>query len=136
MSCKAELRAKDFVTGAAGDLAREVLVGPNVTRRLDPRRRHEQPDKAAMVVTCAVVPKLAANAAAGKCRRGSKAASTHSSSIRRPRGTQAIEGDAVVRYWVPPGTDAPADAEIARSSGYPAARRRGDRHDPQRALQQ
>ena len=52
--------------------------------------------------------------------RDSKAPSTRSSSIRRPPRTQGIEGDAVVRYWVPHRQRHTRDAEIVRSSGYPA----------------
>jgi TonB family protein len=119
MSCKAELHSKDFVTGKAGSLSRQVLIGPKVTRRLILGDVSDQPDKAAMAVTCAVVPKLADNAAAGRCRarltNNIDAQDFYPPSAKR----QGTEGDAVVRYWVPPGSDVPMDAEISRSSGSP-----------------
>jgi TonB family protein len=119
MSCKADLRAKDFVTAAAGNLSRQVLIGPKTTRRLVLGDVNEQPDKAAMALTCTVVPKLAANAAAGKCKARLKGSIDAQQFYPQSARRQAIEGDTVVRYWVPPGSDVPVDAEIARSSGYP-----------------
>jgi TonB family protein len=120
MSCKAELRARDFVTGVADSLSREVLVGPKVTRRLILGDVSEVPEKAAMAVSCKVVPKLAENAAAGKCRARLQGTIDAQQFYPASAKRQGIEGDAVVRYWVPPGSDAPVDAEIARSSGHPA----------------
>jgi TonB family protein len=119
MACKAELHAKDFVTRASQTLSREVLVGPKVTRRLILGDVYEPQEKSAMAVTCKVVPKLAENAAAGKCRarlQGTIDAQQFYPPSAKRRG---IEGDAVVRYWIPAGGDTPVDAEIARSSGYP-----------------
>lgn len=120
MACKAALRTKDFVTRASDSLEREVLIGPKVTRRLILGDVYEPQDKGAMAVTCKVVPKLAENAAAGKCRarlQGTIDAQQFYPESAKRRG---IEGDAVVRYWIPAGSDVPVDAEIARSSGYPA----------------
>ena len=119
-SCKAELRSKDFVTATPATLTREVLIGPKVTRRLILGDVYEQPDKAAMVVTCKAIPKLAENAAAGKCRARLKG--TIDAQQFYPPGAkqQGIEGSAVVRYFVPSGGDEPVDAEIAQSSGYPS----------------
>ena len=98
---------------------REVLIGPRITRRLILGDVYEQPDKAAMAVTCKPVPKLVENAAAGKCRARLKgtidAQQFYPSSAKR----QGIEGSAVVRYFVPPGGEEPVDAEIVQSSGYP-----------------
>jgi TonB family protein len=120
MSCKAELKSKDFVTGKAGSLKREVLVGPQVTRRLVLGDVYEQPDKSSMIVSCTAVPKLTENAAAGKCR--ARLESTIDAQQFYPASAKnaGIEGDAVVRFWVPPGSNVPTDAEIVRSSGYPA----------------
>ena len=118
MSCKADLRAKDFVTGVPGSLSRQVLVGPKTTRRLILGDVNQLPDKGAMVVNCTVVPKLAANATAGKCKARLKGSIDAQQFYPATARRQAIEGDVVVRYWVPPGSDAPVDAEIARSSGY------------------
>ena len=119
MFCKAELRSKDFVTGEPAVLTREVLVGPKVTRRLVLGDVYQQPDKGAMVVTCKAVPKLAENAAAGKCRARLK--NTIDAQRFYPPSAQqrGIEGSAVVRYFVPPGSDELVDAEIAQSSGHP-----------------
>jgi TonB family protein len=120
MACKAKLGAKDFVTREAQELSREVLVGPKVTRRLILGDVYEPQDKGAIAVTCKVVPKLAENAAAGKCRaklQGTIDAQQFYPASAKRRG---IEGDAVVRYWIPAGSDVPVDAEIARSSGHPA----------------
>ena len=119
MACKAQLAAKDFVTRAAANHSREVLVGPKVTRRLILVDVYEPQDKSAVTVTCKVVPKLAENAAAGKCRarlQGTIDAQQFYPASAKRRG---IEGDAIVRYWVPAGSEVPVDAEIARSSGYP-----------------
>ena len=70
-----------------------------------------------MTVTSTVVPRLADNAVAGRCRarltNHIDAQEFYPSSAKR----QGIEGDAVVRYWIPPGSDVPMDAEISRSSG-------------------
>lgn len=120
MACKAELKPKDFVTGKTSSLAREVLVGPKVTRRLVLGDVYEQPDKGAMLVNCKAVPKLAENAAAGKCR--AKLDSTIDAQQFYPASAKnaGIEGDAVVRFWVPAGSEIAADAEIVRSSGHPA----------------
>jgi TonB family protein len=81
---------------------------------------YQVPDKAAMSVNCKVIPKLAENATAGKCR--AKLDSTIDAQQFYPASAkrQGIEGDAVVRYFVPTASGSPVDAEIARSSGYPA----------------
>jgi len=120
MSCKAELKPADFVTGKPVNLSRVALVGPKATRRLVLGDVYAQPDKGAIAVACTAIPQLAANAAAGKCRarlEGSIDAQQFYPASARNAG---IEGDAVVRFFVPPGSDVAADAEIARSSGYPA----------------
>jgi len=118
-SCRIEMRAIDFVTQTpvAEPLLRQVLVGPGVTRRLLLGDVYGQPDKNALAVKCAPVPKLAANALAGKCRaklQGSIDVERFYPESARQRGT---EGSAVVRFWIPPGGDAPTDGEIATSSG-------------------
>lgn len=120
MACKAQLSAKDFVTRAAENLSREVLIGPKVTRRLILGDVYEPQDKGAIAVNCKVVPKLAENAAAGKCK--ARLQSTIDAQRFYPASAKrrGIEGDAVVRYWIPAGGDAPVDAEIARSSGHAA----------------
>jgi TonB family protein len=119
MACKSELRSKDFVTGKPGNLARQVLIGPKATRRLILGDVNEQPEKGAVTVTCTAMPKLAENAAAGKCRPRLQGTIDAQQFYPAAAKRQGLEGEAVVRYWVPPGSDAPADAEIARSSGYP-----------------
>jgi TonB family protein len=119
MSCKADLRAKDFVTGQARSLPRELLIGPKTTRRLILGDVNEVPDKSAMSVTCKVVPKLADNAAAGRCKARLQGTIDAQQFYPAAAQRQNIEGDAVVRYFVPADGDAPVDAEIARSSGYP-----------------
>jgi len=120
MACKAELKPKDFVTGKLGSLSRSVLIGPKTTRRLVLGDVYDQPDKGSVAVTCTVVPKLAENAAAGRCH--AKLDSTIDAQQFYPPSAKnaGIEGDAVVRFWVPPDSDTPTDAEIVRSSGYPA----------------
>ena len=118
MSCKAELKAKDFVTGKVNNLSREVLMGPKATRRLVVGDVYEQPDKSAITMDCKVVPRLADNAAAGRCK--AKLVSTIDAQQFYPPAARnaGVEGGAVVRFWVPPGSDVPVDAEIVRSSGY------------------
>ena len=73
-----------------------------------------------MAVTCKVVPKLAENAAAGKCRARLKGTIDAQQFYPPAARQQGIEGSAVVRFWVPPGSEELVDAEIAQSSGYPA----------------
>ena len=70
LSCKIEMRARDFVTGApvAEPLSRQVLIGPQATRSVLLGDVNGDPDKKGLVATCTPVPKLAANASAGKCR--------------------------------------------------------------------
>ena len=120
MGCNAELRAKDFVTQTTDSLSREVLIGPKVSRRLILGDVYQAQDKAALSVKCKVIPKLAENAAAGKCRAKLEGTIDAQQFYPASAKRQGIEGDAVVRYWVPTGSGAPADAEIVRSSGYPA----------------
>jgi len=120
MSCKAELKSKDFVTGKAISLPREVLMGPSATRRLVLGDVYDLPDKASLNVACKVVPKLADNAAAGRCRAHLEGSIDAQQFYPASAKNAGIEGDAVVRFWVPPGNNAPVDAEIVRSSGYPA----------------
>ena len=119
MSCKTELKSKDFVSGKVDKLSRELLMGPKATRRLVLGDVYEQPDKSAMTVDCKVVPRLADNAAAGRCK--AKLVGTIDAQQFYPPAARnaGIEGDAVVRFWVPPGGDAPVDAEIVRGSGWP-----------------
>jgi TonB family protein len=119
LSCKIEMRARDFVTGAlvAEPLSRRVLIGPQATRSLLLGDVNGEPDKKGLVAACTPVPKLATNAAAGKCRarlQGSVDVQRYYPESARQRG---IEGNTVVRYWVPPGSDELTDAEIATSSG-------------------
>ncbi len=119
LSCKIEMRGRDFVSGApvAEALSRQVLIGPQATRNLLLGDVNGDPDKKGLVATCKPVPKLAANSAAGKCRarlQGSVDVERYYPESARQRG---IEGNTVVRYWVPPGSDELTDAEIATSSG-------------------
>lgn len=119
VSCKIELHAKDFVTGVADaePARRQVLIGPKATRKLLLTDVNETPDKKALAATCTPMPKLAANLAAGKCRaklQGSIDVERFYPESARARGT---EGSTVVRYYVPPGSDVPTDAEIVTSSG-------------------
>jgi TonB family protein len=118
MSCKAELRAKDFVTNVVSTLPREMLIGPKTTRRLILGDVNEQPDKSAMTVVCKVMPKLIENAAAGRCKAKLQGTIDAQQFYPASAQQQGIQGDAVVRFFVAPGGDAPVDAEIARSSGY------------------
>jgi TonB family protein len=117
LGCKLELQARDFVTGATQPLKREFLIGPKATRRVLLGDVSAIPDKKAVATICAPVPNLAANAAAGKCRarlQGTIDAAEFYPESAKARG---LEGNAVVRFWVPPDSDTVADAEIATSSG-------------------
>ena len=119
VGCKLELRPRDFVTGTpiAEPLVRQVLLGPGVMRRLLLGDVYEQPEKGSLTVRCNPVPKLAANLTAGKCRaklQGSVDVEKYYPESARDRG---IEGNAVVRFWVPPGSDMVTDAEVSTSSG-------------------
>jgi TonB family protein len=119
VACKFEMRARDFVTGTAEaePARRQVLIGPQATRKLLLTDVNDNPDKKALTGSCTPVPKLAANLAAGKCRarlQGSIDVDRFYPEAARARG---IEGSTVVRYWLPPGADVPTDAEIVTSSG-------------------
>ncbi len=119
VSCKVDMRETDFVTGKpiAEPLTRQVLIGPQVTRRLLLGDVNGEPKGQALQARCAAVPKLAANAAAGKCRarlQGSVDVERFYPESAKSRG---IEGNTVVRYWLPAGSDELTDAEIASSSG-------------------
>jgi len=120
IGCKTELRAKDFVTQKADSLEREVLIGPKVTRRLILGDVYQAQDKAALSLNCKVIPKLAENAAAGKCRAKLEGTIDAQQFYPASAKRQGIEGDAIVRYWIATGSGNPADAEIVRSSGHPA----------------
>jgi TonB family protein len=118
LSCKVELRARDFVSGAtAAPLTRQVLLGPKAMRRLLLGDVNEQPEKKAATVTCAPVKNLAANAAAGKCRAHLQGTIDVEQFYPESAKSRGVQGSTVVRYWVPPGSDVPLDAEIATSSG-------------------
>jgi TonB family protein len=119
VACTLELRARDFVSGTADPepARRQVLIGPQATRKLLLTDVNDTPDKKALSTSCKPVPKLAANLVAGKCRaklQGSIDVERFYPESARARGT---EGSTVVRYWLPPGADAPTDAEIVTSSG-------------------
>jgi TonB family protein len=120
LDCRIELAVRDFVGGAAlKPLERRVLLGPKATRRLllGDVGEVEVPDRKALKVVCNPVRDLAANALAGKCRarlNGTVDAQRFYPAAARNRG---IEGSAVVRYYVPPGSEEATDAEIATSSG-------------------
>jgi TonB family protein len=117
LSCKIALQANSISGAAATELAREFLIGPKAVRKLALGDVNDQPDKKAIALTCVPVPGLAANASAGKCRAklsGSIDVENYYPAAARNRG---IEGNAVVRYFVPPGATAASDAEIATSSG-------------------
>jgi TonB family protein len=118
LDCRIELAVRDFVGGAAlKPLERRVLLGPRATRRLLLGDVGEVPDRKALKVTCNPVRDLAANALAGKCRarlNGTVDAQRFYPAAARNRG---IEGSAVVRYYVPPGSEEASDAEIVTSSG-------------------
>ncbi|HEU5137635.1 MAG TPA: TonB family protein [Steroidobacteraceae bacterium] len=120
MSCKADLQPRDFVTGKAASLSRIALVGPKATRRLVLGDVYIQPDKGSMTVACTAIPQLAANAAAGKCRARLEGSIDAQQFYPASAKNAGIEGDAVVRFFVPPGSEVAGDAEIVRSSGHPA----------------
>jgi len=119
LSCKVELKAVDYVATQqiTEPLKRQVLIGPQTTRTLQLGDVRDTPDKKTLSVNCAPVPKLVANAAAGKCKaklQGSVDVERYYPESARARG---VQGSAVVRFWVPPGSDIATDAEIALSSG-------------------
>ena len=119
VSCKAEFRANDLVTGKPVSHSRVALVGPKATRRLVLGDVYVQPDKSAMTATCTAIPQLAANATAGKCRARLEGTIDAQRFYPASAKNAGIEGDAVVRFFVPPESDVAVDAEIVRSSGHP-----------------
>jgi TonB family protein len=113
------MRTRDFVSGAVDPepARRQVLIGPQASRKLLLTDVSADPDKKALSARCTPMPKLAANLAAGKCRaklQGSIDVERFYPESAKARGT---EGSTVVRYWLPPGADVPTDAEIVTSSG-------------------
>jgi TonB family protein len=118
-SCRIEMHARDFVTQTPvkDPLLRQVLVGPGATRRLILGDVYDQADKGALTVRCTAMARLAENALAGRCHaklQGSVDVARYYPEEARSRG---IEGNVVVRFWVPPGSDVATDGEIATSSG-------------------
>jgi TonB family protein len=92
-------------------------MGPGVMRRMLLGDVYDLPEKNTLTVRCSPVPKLAANVTAGKCRaklQGSVDVEKFYPESARTRGT---EGNAVIRFWVPPGSDVATDAEVSTSSG-------------------
>jgi TonB family protein len=119
LTCRLEVRARDFVTGAPAvdALTRQVLMGPGSKRRLLLGDVGDVPDKKAVVAKCGPVPNLIANYNAGRCRaklQGSVDVQRFYPESAKNRG---VEGTTVVRYWVPPKSDVATDAEIVTSSG-------------------
>jgi len=108
------------VTGNANSLPREILMGPKATRRLILGDVYEVPDKNAMTVNCKVIPRLADNSAAGRCKAKLESAIDAQQFYPPSAKNAGIEGEVVVRYYVPAGGTSPVDAEIVRSSGYTA----------------
>jgi TonB family protein len=119
LACKVALTTKDFVSAAPVIVDREVLVGPGATRRLILSDTTVQPDKKAMVVNCASIADLAANNTAAKCRAKLKSALNANDFYPPSAQARGIEGNAVVRYWIPADSNSPADLEIQNSSGDP-----------------
>jgi TonB family protein len=120
LACKLEIRARDFVTADARPLTREVLIGPGVTRRLLFADVSEPPGKQDLAANCSAVAKLAANAAAGKCRAKLDGTLDVENFYPQSAMRRGVEGSAVVRFWLPSGADTVVDAEIASSSGDPS----------------
>jgi len=119
VACTLEMRVRDFVTGTAETepARRQVLIGPHASRKLLLTDVNDNPDKKSVTAACKPVPKLAANLAAGKCKaklQGNIDVERFYPEAAKARGT---EGSTVVRYWLPPGSDVPTDAEIVTSSG-------------------
>jgi TonB family protein len=119
LSCKIELRAKDFVSGATltQPPTREFLIGAHATRRLLLGDVNVEPDKKAVSAKCTAVPRLVANAAARKCAARLQGSIDVANFYPESAKLRGIEGNTVVRYWVAPGSDVLVDAEIASSSG-------------------
>ena len=85
LGCKADLRAKDFLTGTVDTLSREVLIGPKVTRRMILGDVNQPPDKSALTVNCKAIPKLVENSAAALSQaRTSTAGRLSSDTSTRP----------------------------------------------------
>jgi TonB family protein len=117
LSCKIALKPRDFAGTGTEDLERQFLIGPAATRKLALADIGEQPEKKDLAINCVPMPKLAANAAAGKCRaklKGTIDVENFYPPTARANGT---EGSVVVRYFVPPGAETASDAEIVTSSG-------------------
>ncbi|MEO8062573.1 MAG: TonB family protein [Pseudomonadota bacterium] len=120
LSCKIDLKGRAFGGTAEANLVREFLVGPKAKRTLALGDVNDQPDKKTLTVTCVPLPNLAANAAAGKCRAKLKGSIDVENFYPPSARNSGTEGSAVVRYFVPPGSDVASDAEIATSSGSAA----------------
>jgi TonB family protein len=117
LSCKIDLKGHIFGGTAAANLSRDFVIGPKAKRTLALGDINEQPDKKAIAVTCTPLPDFAANASAGKCRSKLKGSIDVENFYPPSARNSGTEGSAVVRYFVPPGSDAASDAEIVTSSG-------------------
>jgi TonB family protein len=118
-SCRVELLARDFVTGelSTEPFARRVLIGPQATRRLLLGDNHGTPDKKIVSARCSPLPRLLDNHAANRCRAKLMGSIDVQRFYPESARRQNIEGSAVVRFWIPPGSSEATDAEIAVSSG-------------------
>jgi TonB family protein len=120
LSCKVELKARAFGGTAPANLVREFLIGPKAKRTLAVGDVNDQPDKKALTIACAPLPNFVANASAGKCRAKLKGTIDVENFYPPSARSSGVEGSAVVRYFVPPGSENATDAEIATSSGNAA----------------
>ena len=119
VSCQVDMRENDFVTGkpVTEPLKRQVLLGPKATRKLLLGDVNGEPAPKGLQARCSPAPKLVENAAAGKCRAKLEGTVDVEQFYPESAKSRGIEGNVVVRYWVPPGSDVLTDAEIASSSG-------------------
>ena len=136
MGCKAELRAKDFVTQTADSLSREVLIGPKVTRRLIFGDVYQAQDKAALTVNC----KVDSQARRERCgRQVPRATRRHDrraavlSGVRQAAGHRGRCGRSLLDSHRQRHTRRRRNRALQR---LPGTRRRGDRHDSQRTFQE
>jgi TonB family protein len=120
LSCRVELKATTFGGTSPANLVREFLIGPKAKRTLALGDVNDQPGKKALAVACTPLPNLAANASAGKCRAKLKGTIDVENFYPPSARSSGAEGSAVVRYFVPSGSETATDAEIATSSGNAA----------------
>jgi TonB family protein len=119
LRCKLALDHREFATGKLATLERETLLPPQSTRRLIAGRVGDVASSGDLRGQCTVIPGLAADVAAGKC----KAVTTGVPSVADfyPPGSRrrGEEGRVLLYVWLDKKEGQAAIVELMGSSGFP-----------------